>query len=427
MSNKHRILVVAHGHPDFSLGGAEVAAYNLYLGYQQQPEVEKTWFMARIDRGGAPSGKISIRRENEYLWEQCVHDWDRMSAGNKESLESQLAPLIEELQPTAVHFHHYAHMGLEMFRVVKNVNPEIKIYLTLHEYMAICQHDGQMVKTDKNLTLCNQSSDDDCARCFPSKTREHFWLRKYRFLNYFNLVDHFFSPSHFLKDRYVAWGLEEQDITVIENGHQHKEPIPPRELKEGEARNRFAYFGQVTRYKGLDLLLKAMNQIPKKALKNIHVEIHGANLESQTEDVQEAIHELLDPLVKVGAVTWCGPYQPNDVHQLMANVDWILMPSIWWENSPMIIQEAFRVGRPVVCSDIGGMEEKVSHQVNGYNVRARGLFEWSRAIVDLSSVSDDYLTIVSNIESPINVSKCAGQHLRTIEGEYEANSSHWDA
>ena len=42
-----------------------------------------------------------------------------------------------------------------------------------------------------------------------------------------------------------------------------------------------------------------------------------------------------------------------------------MVPSIWWENSPLVIQEAFLHGRPVICSDIGGMAEKVDHDVNG--------------------------------------------------------------
>ena len=44
----------------------------------------------------------------------------------------------------------------------------------------------------------------------------------------------------------------------------------------------------------------------------------------------------------------------------MASVDWVVVPSIWWENSPLVIQEAFGYGRPVICSDIGGMAEKVT-------------------------------------------------------------------
>jgi len=414
MSNKQRILVVSHGHPDFSLGGAEVAAYNLYLGYQQQPEVEQAWFLARVDRGGAPTGKISIRRKNEYLWEQGISDWTILSTENKGALETQFRALVEELKPTAVHFHHYAHMGLEVFRVVKNINLNIKVYLTLHEYMAICQNNGQMVKTDTNLSLCNQSSKDDCARCFPAHSREHFWLRKYRFLNYFNLIDHFFSPSQFLKDRYVAWGLKASDITVIENAQQFKKTIPPRTIKEGEGRNKFAYFGQVTPYKGLDILLKALNRLPKKILKTLHVEVHGANLDTQPAAVQESIHELLDPLVKVGVVTWSGPYQPDEVHERMANVDWILMPSIWWENSPMIIQEAFRAGRPVVCSDIGGMKEKVINKHNGVHVRNRDASSWAEAITELALPEYPYDKLVEGIKPPLSESESAEAHLQKL-------------
>jgi len=46
-----------------------------------------------------------------------------------------------------------------------------------------------------------------------------------------------------------------------------------------------------------------------------------------------------------------------------------VVPSIWWENSPLVIQEAFLHGRPVICSDIGGMSEKVTDGVNGLHFR----------------------------------------------------------
>ena len=47
---------------------------------------------------------------------------------------------------------------------------------------------------------------------------------------------------------------------------------------------------------------------------------------------------------------------------LMADLHWVLVPSIWWENSPLVIQEAFFHGRPVICSDVGGMAEKVTRR-----------------------------------------------------------------
>jgi glycosyltransferase involved in cell wall biosynthesis len=53
----------------------------------------------------------------------------------------------------------------------------------------------------------------------------------------------------------------------------------------------------------------------------------------------------------------------------MSAADWVVVPSRWWENSPLVIQEAFQYKRPVICSDIGGMAEKVTDGVNGLHSR----------------------------------------------------------
>lgn len=53
----------------------------------------------------------------------------------------------------------------------------------------------------------------------------------------------------------------------------------------------------------------------------------------------------------------------------MRNVAWMVIPSVWWENSPLVIQEAFMHRRPVICSNIGGMAEKVDDGVNGLHFR----------------------------------------------------------
>ena len=67
----------------------------------------------------------------------------------------------------------------------------------------------------------------------------------------------------------------------------------------------------------------------------------------------------------------------------MAQVDWVVVPSIWWENSPLVIQEAFLHGRPVICSDIGGMAEKVDDGVNGLHFAKVGSpQDLARVLVD---------------------------------------------
>ena len=110
---KQRILVVSHGHPDFSLGGAEIAAYNLFEAFKKNEDVEDTWFLARADRGRGITGQIHKRRDNEYLWEQGIADWHLMKSAHQESVTTWFVDLLKSLKPTVVHIHHYAHIGLE--------------------------------------------------------------------------------------------------------------------------------------------------------------------------------------------------------------------------------------------------------------------------------------------------------------------------
>ena len=64
-----------------------------------------------------------------------------------------------------------------------------------------------------------------------------------------------------------------------------------------------------------------------------------------------------------------------------AVANYVVVPSIWWENSPVVIQEAYAARRPVICSGIGGMAEKVIDGVTGLHVLARSSMPrcWSRS------------------------------------------------
>ncbi len=411
---KHRILVMSHAHPDFSLGGGEIAAYNLFNAYRENADVEDAWFLARADRQRGLTGHISLRRPNEYLWEQSVYDWHMMKAAHQESLTTWFADLIRALKPTVVHTHHYAHLGLEYLRVIKQIDPSIKIVMTLHEYMAICSNNGQMIKTG-SFRLCSRESYDECQRCFPDKTSEDFWLRKHYFLSHFALVDQFVSPSEFLRQRYIQWGLKPEQVVVIENGQPDEPTLPPRPMAEGETRNRFGYFGQINPFKGLDVILDALTQLPKEERKKIVLEVHGANLEMQQPEYREKIESLRTPLIKQGVVQWLGSYQPHELRQRMAGVDWVVIPSIWWENSPMVIQEAFVCGRPLIVSDIGGMAEKVRNGVDGYHVPAGNRLYWADKLRTTSNYTEAWQTIVNRISKPISFAGCAAASIELLD------------
>lgn len=361
-----KVVIFSHAHPTFSKGGGELAAYYLWQGIDSHPE-HQAWFIGRADqRVMHKFSSLAAIGERDYLMAGNAGIPD-LSSTNDIGPDNDLAQLLERIQPDVVHFHHYVHIGIETIRLVKRVCPQACIVVTLHEYIAICMNNGQMVKTDGRL--CHQSSSRECHLCFPHISQEDFFLREQWIKSFFNLVDQFISPSHFLRERYVAWGIEPERITVVENGLPEEEPTPLRILGEEEQRTRFAYFGQINPYKGVDVILEAFARLPKEQRKQVTLDIFGSALENQTPKFQEKIRKLLKKLK--GTVHLHGPYEPHEMGRLMGEVDWVLMGSVWWENSPLVIQEAFKFGRPIITPDIGGMAEKVQPGKGGLNYRAR--------------------------------------------------------
>jgi glycosyltransferase involved in cell wall biosynthesis len=234
--------------------------------------------------------------------------------------------------------------------------------LTLHEYLAICNHYGQMV-TKQHRTLCHRASPLRCNSCFKDINPADFFLRTLYIQRFFELVDHFIAPSAFLAERYIAWGVPPAKISVIEN-------IVYRSVKRGtdiaddrDGPLRVGFFGQVSELKGIGVLLEAAKFLEKQNEFGVVIEIFG-DYSIQPMEFQQ---DFLTRLNSAGRnVVFHGPYDQDRVDDLMQSVDIVVMPSIWWENSPVVIQEALRNRRPILCSDIGGMAEKVRDGLDGF-------------------------------------------------------------
>jgi glycosyltransferase involved in cell wall biosynthesis len=358
-----RILVVSHSHPEITKGGAEIAAYQLYRGYASRSGCI-AWFMG-CDRRQTRSETVITQPfgDGDYLYSVGEFDWFKF-ANQDPRLPEAFANLLLDLRPDVVHFHHYINVGVEVFALVKRILPNAKVVVTLHEYLAICNHHGQMV-TNPHRNLCYQASPQRCIECFPQFSESDFFLRKRYIEHFFAFVDHFSSPSQFLADRYIAWGISENRISVIENLVRATHgPVRPVGI---DGPLRAGFFGQLSFLKGANVLFDAADLLDKDERLDISLEIFG-DYRSQPPEFQK---ELQDRMGKIGQnVVLHGPYDETRVDALMQSVDVILVPSVWWENSPLVIQEALRNGRPLICSDIGGMLEKVRDGVDGFHFRA---------------------------------------------------------
>ncbi len=408
-----RVLVVSHAHPSLSLGGAEIASYNLHKGLQASEGVD-AHYLARI---GAPTPRhagtalMSLRqRGGELLY--YAEDYDHFLLSNRatDEIERDFARVLRDLKPDVVHFHHVIGLGLECLFAVRDTLPDATIVVTFHEYLSICHHHGQMVKTGA-FKLCYRASPTDCNACFPEISPARFLARETFVKAMLGLADHFISPSRFLAERYQAWGLDAERFSVIENGLDVGEPAPPRALPEpGARRSRFAYFGQLTPYKGADVLIDAVTRIPDSVWgEDAILLVYGGNLERQPQAYQDKFAELVAAAGR--RLRFCGAFQNHELPTLMRSVDWVVMPSIWWENSPIVIQECFHHGRPILSSNIGGMAEKIADEVNGLHFRSGSPEDLVDCMTRALSEPDLWARLRGGIAKPLNHIDCADAHL----------------
>jgi glycosyltransferase involved in cell wall biosynthesis len=408
-----RVLVVSHGHPSYSLGGAEIAAYNLHKGINQLEGTESR-FLARV---GYPVARhsgtalMSLRqKDGEILYHADEYDHFLISNRNTQELERDFLRVLRDLKPEVVHFHHFIGLGLECLHAVRRTLPDCIIVVTFHEMLSICHHHGQMVKTGGGK-LCHRASPSDCNACFPEITPARFLRREHFVRSLLEVADYFVSPSEFLVDRYVEWGLDRSRFTVIENGLDIEKPTPPRALPDPSARrSRFAYFGQVTQFKGVDVLLDAVTRIPEAVWgDDAQLMIFGGNLERQPKAFQEKIETLVERAGR--RVRFYGSYQNSEMPRLMRSIDWTIIPSIWWENSPIVIQESFFHGRPMICSNIGGMAEKITDGVDGLHFRVGSSEDLVDRMVEALSDPTLWERLRAGITRPISYVECAQQHF----------------
>jgi len=356
-----RIAVICHGHPSVAKGGAEAAAYALFRGLQELGI--DAIFIGACEYGDRP--RLALASEQEFAVYYDRERYEHFYHLAAPAVETQLLIILREQRITIVNFHHFYLLGLNSLRAVHDL-PDVRCYYTIHEFLAICHNHGQMVTREAHL-LCLQASNEACISCFPERLRTQFTMRKEAMRDILGAFEGFIAPSHFLAERFVHWGLPAERMTIIENGLL-KVPSPPvRQRSEGTWT--FGYFGQINPYKGVDVLLDAADLIAanQELAGTLRLRIHG-NLVGQSQGFLDRFHEALKDH---RFLSYAGPYNGASVYDLMSQCDYIVVPSKWWENSPVVIQEAFAVRVPVICTGIGGLAEKVRDGVSGLHF-ARG-------------------------------------------------------
>ncbi|RME28503.1 MAG: glycosyltransferase [Deltaproteobacteria bacterium] len=370
-----KVLQVIHGYPMRYNAGSEVYTQTLCHGLAERNEVH---VFTREEDSFAPDFRLHLERDPDdpRVVLHIVNNPRNKDRYRDSGIDQRFAEVLDRVRPDVVHVGHLNHLSTSL--LIEAATRAVPIVYTLHDYWLMCPRGQfmQMFPQDpENLwASCDGQDDRKCAaRCYaryfsgaPEEREDdlaywaHWVGRRMRHVREMaELVDLFVAPARYLYDRYRdEFGIPARKLVYLDYGFDRSR-LRGRVRCGGEPFT-FGYIGTHIPAKGIDHLIRAFAEVEGAPLLRIWGRPRGQDT--------EALKALAEQLPNGAArrVEWLPEYKNQDiVRDVFNQVDAIVVPSVWVENSPLVIHEAQQARVPVITADVGGMAEYVHHEVNG--------------------------------------------------------------
>jgi glycosyltransferase involved in cell wall biosynthesis len=188
-------------------------------------------------------------------------------------------------------------------------------------------------------------------------------------------LDLLLSPSRFLRQKMIEAKLVPPEKIIHSDYGFDLEPF--RQLTRTSSDHlRLGFIGTLVEHKGAHVLVEAMNRLADTPAT---LDIFGDLA------IFPAYAQRLKKLSRNPRVRFAGRFDNPDAGQILSSLDALVVPSLWYENSPLTIHEAFLAGIPVVASNLGGMAELVTDNVSGLLFQPGDAADLSRALRRLTA------------------------------------------
>lgn len=168
-------------------------------------------------------------------------------------------------------------------------------------------------------------------------------------------------PTQLMRDIFVENGIHAELIKHVPFGIDSS-PLVPFQRKTKSENLRFGFIGTLFEHKGPDLLIKAFQSLPEDC--KAELKIYGDPMQFPE------YGEMLKALVAKNPrnrekISFLGSFPNEDLGEVLQNMDVLVVPSRWYENTPLVIQSALASKTPLIVTNLGGMAELVRHAYNG--------------------------------------------------------------
>jgi glycosyltransferase involved in cell wall biosynthesis len=410
-----RVLHAIHDFLPRHLAGSEIYAYELARQLARRHQV--TVVCAEFDPARR-HGTVTWKLVENLAVVEVANNWVcRTFAETYEPplITEHLVHVLDAVDPDVVHVHNLLNLSFALPRLARARGAAV--VATLHDYTLVCASGGQRVHVAEHHQ-CDTIDTDRCARCFrespfarqmsfgrvttgapsraraaaatalrsipgvaralatgaeralgPPVTAAGIEARLASARRVFEDIDLFVAPSSSIADEYSLLGVDRTKIVVSDYGFASA--ITGRRRTGGDGVVRFGYVGTIIWHKGVHMILEAVRDLPADAY-----EVHVFGDPQVSPEYVAHLRARADGL----PITFRGPFTRESMADVYADIDVLVVPSLWLENSPLVIHEAYMAGVPVVGARIGGVPGLVAEGVNGWLYRHDSHDDLARAL-----------------------------------------------
>jgi glycosyltransferase involved in cell wall biosynthesis len=395
-----KITLPVHHFPPHYSAGAELYAFRLARWLVDHGYETEVVCIEAIDQGRP--GQLQAT-EDRYqgipVWRLAFNliDAPERLRWNYDNplLGTWFAEYLERAQPNLVHFQAGYLLGIAPLAAAQAAG--VPTVLTLHDYWFLCPR-VTLLRGDGTLCTSIPKNPAGCAWCIRKEQRRYQLAdrisgglagtiaqqlllhkesaaisdRRALLLPALSIPNAVIAPSHFLAEQFAPFVPAERmhiaryglDLAPFQQSRRHgaSETV------------RIGYIGQIAPHKGIHLLIDAFRQL-NTGTPPAELHIYGG-LDAQPYYVN-SMRRLAgaDPRIHLH-----GRFANVDVAAILADLDVIVVPSIWYENSPLAIMEAQAAGTPVVTAALGGMAELVRDGIDGLHFQPADAADLARAL-----------------------------------------------
>ena len=398
------VLVTPHFPPDH-IGGVEQYSGRLAEDLRRHGDAPHVVCLEAIHEGASVSSQVDgtygYPVHRVYVGRELL-DAPVSSVYDVPGVESIIAGVLDSSRADVVHVHSGYLLGASALAAARRL--EVPTVVTLHDFWFVCSL--ITIIHPVGMPCPGPESAVKCAWCLGTLRRryrlperltgrragrlieglarapvlrdvvsrldvvEAVRMRQTRLLELLSQADVILSPSRFVRDRIAEAGLEPARVLLSRYG------IEPRQSNQAgradDAPLRIGYLGQLAPHKGVHVLIDAVRRLQGSPL-TLHV--HG-----DPRPHPAYVERLHKAALGDSRIHFEGPYPHDRVYDILSGLDVIVVPSVWYENSPFVIQEAQSAHVPVLASRLGGMQELVADERDGLLFAAGDAHDLSRQL-----------------------------------------------